>query len=263
MILLIDIGNTRVKWGMLEQGTLNVSEDTFPVMEISIGLGESFARIKNPTRVFISNVAGKETGTETEEWITKTWQVTPDFVVSRSEYLGIQNAYAKPGQLGVDRWLAMIGAFQYFPDMDNSPKKESCDDISSLCIIDCGSAVTIDVLTGDGKHQGGLIVPGLHMMRDGLMEKIQINANAGTEKTENTISLLARDTQSAISGGTLYTLVAAIDRITTDLRAEMEGSLICIITGGDAKDLLPLLSGEYIFRPNLVLEGLAVIANAG
>ena len=259
MILLIDIGNTRVKWGMLERGTLNVSEDTFPVMEISVGLGEFFAGIKKPVRVFISNVAGKETGTETEEWITKTWQVTPDFVVSTQEYPGIQNGYAKPGQLGVDRWLAMIGAFQYFPDMENSPKKESCDDISPLCIIDCGSAVTIDVLTGDGEHQGGLIVPGLHMMRDGLMEKIQIDANA---RTENTISLLARDTLSAISGGTLYTLVAAIDRITTDLRAEMEGSLICIITGGDAKDLLPLLSGEYIFRPNLVLEGLTVIANA-
>ena len=152
----------------------------------------------------------------------------------------------------------MIGAFQYFSGSNNVLKKESYDNNSSLCIIDCGSAVTIDVLAGDGEHQGGLIIPGLGLMRDSLTEKIQTDANV---RTESTISLLARDTWSAISGGTLYTLVAAIDRITTDLRNEMKANLICIITGGDAKDLLPLLSGEYIFRPNLVLEGLAVIAN--
>lgn len=259
MILLLDIGNTRAKWGILDRGALNVSEDTFPVMEISTGLGQFLAGIEKPTAVFVSNVAGKEAGMEIEEWMKKNWHICPDFVVSRPEHSGIRNAYAKPDQLGVDRWLAMIGAFQYFPGSDNALKNESFDNSNPLCIVDCGSAVTIDVLRGDGEHQGGLIIPGLGMMRDSLTQKLQTVVN---EKIKDSISLLARDTRSAISGGTLYTLVAAIDRITTDLRAEMKASLICIITGGDAKDLLPLLSSEYIFRPNLVLEGLAIVANA-
>lgn len=258
MILLLDIGNTRVKWGILEQGALNVSEDTFPSTDIATGSDKYLAGIERPGAVFISSVAGKETGEKIKEWIIKTWNVSPNFAVSRAEYSGIRNAYVKPEQLGVDRWLAMIGAFQDYPGLDNAPKKESCGNKNTLCVIDCGSAVTIDVLTGDGDHQGGLILPGLELMRDALTEKIQISIN---EESENTISLFARDTRSAISGGTLYALVAAIDRIMADLRTEIKDSLICIITGGDAKDLLPLLSGEYIFRPNLVLEGLTVIAN--
>ena len=258
MILLLDIGNTRVKWGILEQGALNVSEDTFPIMEIVAGLDGYLAGIERPDEVYISNVTGKETGRKIKEWVKKAWGVSPNFVVSRPESSGIRNAYVKPEQLGSDRWMAMIGAFQYCTGLDNASKKGSFDNKNTLCVIDCGSAVTIDVLTGDGEHQGGLIIPGLGMMRDGLTKKIQIAIN---ERTENTISLFARDTRSAISGGKLYTLVAALDRIMAELRTEIKASLICIITGGDAKDLLPLLSGEYIFRPNLVLEGLVIIAN--
>lgn len=251
MILLLDIGNTRVKWGMIQDEELLVSSQSLLVENIQLGLGELLDEIEVPSEVLISNVAGNSVGKEIEGRIKKLWDLTPKFIVAESEACGVRNAYTKPEQLGVDRWLAMLAAYT---------QRAGLEDDLPICIVDCGSAVTFDVVAVDGEHLGGLIIPGLSMMREVLNEKIQIQADV---QRRGKIEKLAKDTQDAISDGTLYTLVAAIDRITGDMEKERASSVIRIITGGDAEELLPLLFGEYGLRPNLVLEGLAMMAEGG
>ena len=75
--------------------------------------------------------------------------------------------------------------------------------------------------------------------------------------------VVASDTAGAVNGGTLYTAVATIDRVTADVAAELGGRMKRVITGGGAKELLPLLAAEYLHEPGLVLQGLAVIAREG
>lgn len=254
MILLLDIGNTRVKWGKLEHGKLNSAEDALKVESLITDFDKFLAGKEIPDKVLISNVAGKKTGNDAEHWIKKTWGLTPKFIVAQSEAFGVRNAYDNPDRLGADRWAVLLGVHH---QSDNYQRDSCQQEKSSVCIVDCGSAVTFDVLTGHGEHLGGLIIPGLNMMREGLKKKIQIRNNA---EAGNRTALLARNTKDAISSGTLYTLVAAIDQITTNLEKETGSVLTRIITGGNAQDLLPLLSGKYGYRPNLVLEGLAVIA---
>lgn len=252
MILLLDIGNTRVKGGELREGELLISSKTLSVENLQLGLDKLFDGIEVPTKVLISNVAGNKAKKEIEGWVKKSWDLTPKFIVAESEACGVRNAYPKPEQLGVDRWLAMLGAYNKGAGLKGD--FTVCD--SPLCIVDCGSAVTFDVVAVDGEHLGGLIIPGLSMMREVLSEKIQIQTD---NQRKSKISPLAGNTQDAISDGTMYTLVAAIDRITGDIEKELGASVTRVITGGDAEKLLPLLSGEYIFKLNLVLEGLALM----
>ncbi len=131
-----------------------------------------------------------------------------------------------------------------------------------MCVIDCGTAITVDAVDADGQHQGGLIVPGLEMMRGALLKHTHgviydMEADSSVEA-----DLLGRNTRGCVEGGTLYAVIAFIDRVVSDLRKELGGEMQCSITGGDAPRVLPLLRGEYRHEPHLVLQGLARLAGS-
>jgi type III pantothenate kinase len=115
-------------------------------------------------------------------------------------------------------------------------------------------------MASSGQHLGGLIVPGLGMMRDALY--------AGTEGVQESVAeslaggLLACDTAGAVEGGSLYAVVAFIDRVCTDMEKELDEPMTCLLTGGDATDILPLLNVEVEHEPLLVLQGLALTAES-
>ena len=159
------------------------------------------------------------------------------------------NAYVEPQRLGSDRWAALIGAHAAVS--------------GPLCVVDCGSAVTLDALDVKGQHLGGLIIPGLDMMRGALINNTSGIHEQALARGEGEVSVLARDTQGAVTGGVLYTLIAVIDRVTADLAADLQSPLTRVITGGDAERLLPLLAGPYRHEPELVLQGLAIVAESG
>jgi type III pantothenate kinase len=145
----------------------------------------------------------------------------------------------------VDRWLAMLAAWNLLR--------------GPVCVIDCGTALTVDALDANGQHLGGLIVPGLGMMRDSLLEGtdgIAYDSSAGEESSD---SLLAHSTRSGVEVGSLYALLAFIDRVMTDLQQELGDEMQCILTGGDAAELAPLLAREVLQQPQLVLDGLALL----
>lgn len=249
MILLVDIGNTRLKWALtadadwLQRGVV-AHRDCPPETLLS----ESWRDLPAPQRVVAANVAGKKIAARLRAWVKSAWNVEVEFVVARRKACGVTSAYVEPQRLGADRWAALIGARQL--------------SAGATCVIDCGSAVTIDALDAKGHHLGGLIVPGLRMMRDALSQNTDGVTQGAQDAGTGKVALLARDTAGAVHGGTLYNLIAMIDRVSADLAADLRVPLQRVICGGDAAQLLPLLSGEFQHEPDLVLHGLATIAES-
>lgn len=246
MILLVDIGNTRIKWGWLDGEALtHLGQEIRPSGDFDSFGRTAWGALTPPQRVVVSNVAGPAAHDALVAFVGREWNITPEFVVSASAGQGVTNAYPDPQKLGTDRWAALIGA-------------RSLVGVSACLVVDAGTAITIDVLTHEGMHQGGLIIPGIEMMRRALT---QDTALIGCDHPLQNLSqdLLARDTESAVNAGSLYAAIAVIDRVAADVaNAIILGE--SLITGGDADTLLPLLAGHFRHEPNLVLKGLAVIA---
>lgn len=245
MILLLDIGNSFIKWCWLDDGQLcDAGEVLHADAELAGVLDEAWQDLPQPTAVWVSNVAGDELAEVLDLWLQQRWGLVPHYATSREVWGDVRNAYDEPGRLGVDRWLALLAAYEISKQ--------------AVCIIDCGTAITVDVMTSSGQHLGGLIVPGLGMMRDSLY--------AGTDGVQEVAAespaggLLACDTAGAVEGGSLYAVVAFIDRVCADMEMELDEPMTCLLTGGDALDILPLLNAEVEHEPTLVLQGLALIA---
>jgi type III pantothenate kinase len=246
VILLLDIGNSRVKWGILADGQDITAVDSrshrsHGIREIAEACWRSTL---SPTRVIASNVAGSDVAIELQDWVQATWRLEVEFLVAGAEAYGVVNAYSMPSSLGPDRWAALLGAARH----PHGP----------LCVVDCGTALTIDALSAANVHLGGLIVPGLRLMRESL-----VAGTAGIRRTWGAeASLLARDTGSAVAAGALYAIVALIDRVAADLNAEFSEAVTVLVTGGDATLVIPLLTGKVEYEADLVLQGLAVVAES-
>ena len=250
MKLVVDVGNSRIKWAFCERGALaEAAEHKLPVRRYDSFLKKHWHKLDAPESVVVANVAKPDLVVEIEKWVEENWAVPVKEVVAETKGWGLVNVYRDPERLGADRWAAMIAARRI-------SKHNAC------CVVDCGTAITIDAVSENGKHQGGLILPGITLMRDSLCKRavgVKLDEEPCTDASR---SLLARETTGAVIGGTLYAAVASIDRITADVRAELGSRTRCIITGGDAPVVLPLLSGSYQHKKDLVLEGLAHIAKS-
>ncbi len=156
-------------------------------------------------------------------------------------------AYTKPEEFGADRFAALVAAHRY---------------TQRFCItVDCGTAVTIDALTADGQHLGGLILPGLELMRRSLIEH---TARINVSLANNEDGLFGHTTSQGVCAGTLHALAGAIDRIVNGMTARMledcgEDSIEYLMTGGGGAYMLRHLTARYRLEPWLVLQGLAII----
>lgn len=245
-ILLLDSGNTRLKWAWLTAAGLEHPGSTAQAgLDLRAHAQSAWSKVAAPTRIIVSNVAGDEFAARLSACAQRLWRVEPEFVRAQTRACGVTNAYVDPGKLGADRWLALIAAHRHTP--------------GAVCIVDCGTAVTIDTLTADGNHAGGVILPGLRLMQRALFEHTQ-QINDERNHTTHSLTPFARSTQEAVQNGTLYALTGAIERATADAEAALGSAVTCIITGGDAARVLPHLAARYRHAPELVLQGLAVIA---
>lgn len=249
MILLLDAGNSRLKWAMLRNGHFEHGGSLEQTAEaIKEFASAAWGHLDAPETVLVANVAGEPLRRALNSWTKRRWKLTPEYVVASAEEFGIRNAYSEPARLGVDRWLALLAARELFT--------------GALCVVDCGTALTVDVLAQDNRHLGGLIIPGMQLMRDALAARAEGIRSQIDQATHAQVTLLGSDTGSAVAGGTLYAEVAFIDRIFADLRAELGPNLRCVITGGDAPRLQPLLACKAHYEADLVLLGLARVARA-
>ena len=249
MILLLDVGNTRIKVAGLEAGTFT---PLGAVGHRDVGAHKALSAVERlpgkAERILICCVAGAAVRRELESALRDRYEAEAEFITSTHECCGVTNAYPEPQRLGADRWAALIGTHARKIDI--------------ACIIDAGSALTIDGLA-DGRHMGGLILPGLDMMRKALHEETGDLKELSEDPLHGGTELFASDTHEAIVRGTLVAGISVINKCRRQLAQQTGRSPAMLITGGDAQRMLAHFDEPMIYAPHLTLEGLAQIAVAG
>lgn len=242
--MLLDIGNTNLKWAWLENDhpgeITSVPHKGKAIEQLAAGEWDGIA---TPTQTYISNVAGQDLEQGLKEWITQHWGHKPRFVKSIAQACGVTNAYREPERLGVDRWLTLIALHTRFP--------------GPVCVVDCGTAVTIDVIGLEGRHLGGLILPGLGLMRHALLEHTAIPYNGDVELN----GLLATDTESAIAAGGLNAAAALVERVRQSIGKDLGAAMTVVLTGSDAERLQRALLVQSEIATDLVMQGLIELIN--
>ncbi len=245
MNLLVDIGNARIKWAVQDAQGLRLGEPLARDNKAFKDLARpAWKDLQTPQRVVIANVAGGDYEKSVRTWVKRRWKVAPEFLRATSSQLGVDNAYKEPERLGADRWACLLAAHTGYS--------------APVVIVDCGTAITIDALTAEGRHLGGLIAPGIDLMTTALTHRapgIEILHDGNRD-----IALLGGSTEVAVAGGVLYAAVSLVDRVLLDLKAELGRATQLLITGGDAERIRPLLSTLPLHVSDLVLQGLAAFA---
>lgn len=239
MNLTIDAGNSRVKWGW-HDGKAWHSLATVSLIEFAAAnhdINPFAATHENPAKIIISNVAGDAAHQLIVNW-TSIFEAEPHWLHGEKERCGVASAYDHPEQLGPDRWAALVAA----RGMHEGP----------CLVVNSGTATTIDVLSAGGVFEGGLILPGVDLMRFVLHEHTgRLPLQPGN------YAATPRNTLDAIETGCWHAQAGAVERMW---RAMPPGAL-CIVSGGAGRVLADKLEGlEYRYVDNLVLEGLARIA---
>ncbi len=245
MDLLIDIGNSRIKWAISQAGKLSAHGSAEHAGVVPTKLNQALQASEPPTRVIAANVAGDVYEQLLGDWVQRQWSLDVDYVEVDPGYSDIRLAYSDPSKFGVDRWLALIAARGLSP--------------VDVAVIDVGTAVTVDVMTSQARHLGGIIMPGLNLMQQSLQQKtFAIQQGLSTQENAKP-ELLGRDTAAGISGGSLYAVTGAIEHLLTRMEAQTGDRLSVIISGGDAEAVQAELIIESQHVPDLVLQGMQIL----
>lgn len=240
MLLLVDAGNTRVKWAVTAPGAAPGAWVTSGGVEHAgiDSLGEAW-RAHDVGTVLASNVAGPAMRERLQALLP---DVPVSWFAARAELAGMRNAYRNPAQLGCDRFAAALGARTLAPGQ-------------ALIVATCGTATTIDAVSTGGDFLGGMIAPGLGLMASSLARNTaqlpQVVAGGPLP------SGFADNTDDAILSGCLSAQAGAIERACATHRADL-----CIISGGAARYIAPLLTVANRMVDNIVLIGLQTAAHA-
>jgi len=246
VILLIDIGNTRIKWARFERGLLQPQAAAVHAAWTAQTLVESILQAGAVAdRVLVSNVSGPRMAEVVRTATSRTWKIEPEFVTASAAAGGVRNAYSQPAQLGVDRWLAVIGAHAL--------------ERGAICVVSAGTALTIDGVDADGRHLGGLIVPGPDLMISSLLRSTSDIAQRA-QHGRAADSLFADNTLGAIQQGAEHALGALVERAVEAMRRQLDQTPKLLLTGGASSRLEKAIGLDYRVVTDLVLQGLAVIA---
>ncbi len=235
MIVCLDSGNTRIKWGV-HDGRTWLAQGALAHDEVGL-LASLVADWPRPRKVLLANVAGPEAGAAIRQQLL-AWVPLISEVVSTAEAGGVRNLYQRPAQLGVDRWCALIGA--------RSLTEHPC------VVVMAGTATTIDSIDAEGRFLGGMILPG-----SALMLRALARDTAGLPFADGHHAAHPRCTDDAIVTGAVEAQVGAIERAYARL-ATPEGQ--CILSGGNADVLAEHLVIPCRVAQNLPLEGLRKLA---
>jgi len=238
MNLLIDMGNTRLKWGITTGGQIITGQSLLNTRINRHELIELWKGIRPPRRLAVSCVSANRLLELVQSVAFELWlDVDVILVKPQAQAFGVINAYQQPEKLGVDRWLSLVAVWQQY----HQP----------ACIVDCGTAITVDLIDADGRHQGGLISPGLTLMKKSLGQ--------GTEAlpvSEASYAFgLANFTEAAIYSGTLTAAIGLIEHV---LAKHPENTQL-ILTGGDAELIAGQLGVASTVDPDVVLRGLLCV----
>jgi len=236
--LQLDVGNSGAKWRLLDAGQV-CARGTYRA-------GDEVSRralldcTPAPTQIWIASVAGAAAEAALAAMLVKRWGVTPWFAASAGRCGAVRNSYVEPARMGVDRWLAMLAAWQRLQ--------------GRACVVDAGSALTCDLLGDNGEHVGGYIIPGPQLMERALLldtGRVRFEESCGYDLAPG------RSTAEAVRHGIALAQVGAVSLVMDRAGVEPSRLLFC---GGWGEMLMRLLGrgGEYV--PDLVFDGLALQA---
>jgi pantothenate kinase, type III len=249
MTLVIDAGNTRLKWGIAQphgwSSLGSVDNDKIGALRIT-----QWKKLPRPSRIVGTNVTG-ESGRSRIEAQVAHWHVRPEWIQASAEACGVKNNYHVPHTLGADRWAAVIAARQRLLQISSAPPP--------CLVITAGTTMTISALSSDGVFLGGAIIPGVMSMRSILAattSALTLHLNVGH------YAEFPQSTADAIFSGATDAILGAIRSWRARLAVKeqiAEREVRMILTGGDAAALQPYLSEAAIVAEHLVLEGIMAI----
>lgn len=247
MMLLVDIGNSRVKWARLGADGLGQQSASSYAGWTGIDWSTALFSGERVERVLAASVAGPAAEAALDAAARLATGQPAKFVKTTRAAAGVVNGYADPGLLGVDRWLAVIGAYAR---------------VGGACVVaDIGTAATVDVVAADGRHRGGYIVPGPRLMVASLLgstsDLAAHHASSGATRSD---AGFADNTREAIERGCRLALAALVERTLADAECSVDRRCRLLLTGGAAAEVLPQLRGTAEHVPDLVLQGLAELA---
>jgi type III pantothenate kinase len=242
MKLLIDLGNTRLKWARWDGAELSRVVAAAHAHDV-LDFGGLWQGVDSVDAVWIASVAAPARNEELARACLDRFGVPARYVRSSAQACGVRNAYAQPERLGVDRFLALIGAHA-----------QACE---PTVIVSCGTALTLDALTADGTHLGGLITASPDLVLAALRGGTANLAAA----PPGSISEIANNTADAMESGAWLGAAALVERFIVRAGARLSAQPACVITGGGAARLTTLLSIPHRVDTELVLRGLARIAD--
>lgn len=244
MRLLLDLGNTRLKWALREgtqwreQGAVAWNED------VALVLHEAWRQLPIPIDVFGASVVDGTREAQIAAVVSTCFARTTTWLRTPGEACGVRNAYAEPGRLGVDRFLGMVAA--------------RAEGLSPCVLAGVGTALTLDALDAHGRHLGGLIAPGPQLMQQALLGA---TARVLVDRPGEVLDV-ADNTPDAVASGCWQAAAALVERFVAHMSAPLGGSPQLILGGGDAEALAPLIAHPARLSQDSVLRGLSVWSDA-
>mgnify|MGYP000049964927 CR=1 FL=1 len=242
MKLVLDLGNSRCKWAFADSSIQSSAAIAYGD-DFAHALEQAFSALARPAQVAAVCVADSAYLETVTEWVKRKWSLDLRRFSARPAQGGVTNTYEVPAQLGADRWAALIAA--------RARTK------GATCVVNCGTAITVDALDARGMFRGGVILPGLTLQRTSLLQ----HTHAIRAADGNASSCLALNTADAVAAGTAFGLAGAIDRILDEQAVTLGDIVPVLFTGGDAASLQKLLRHPTQLVPDLVLEGVARMAD--
>ena len=251
-LLLVDAGNARVKWAFSEAGEIGTVERADFASDPELAIARVCAAATNSAdTIVVGNVAGKRFGTRIELELRRISSAEVWFARTEPETAGVRCGYLQPERLGVDRWAAVVAAA--WRARAQAPGRP-------LCVVDAGTALTIDAVDHESTHIGGLILPGIHLQRQALLDATAeiCVSEAQIKEAEFGRGTFATSTAQALAVSGPLACAAAVDRCVQELTAPAVTPWL-VMTGGDARRVSRWLATPFDICPNLVFEGLAIM----
>ncbi len=238
--LQMDVGNSSAKWRLVQGDDVLARGKYFLDEESS--REELFSSVDRPGQIWISSVASSQAEKALTNMLVEKWGVQPWYARTQVQTSGLKNSYQDATRMGVDRWLAMLAAREVIT--------------GRFCVVDAGSALTIDIVDANGHHEGGYIIPGPELMERALLldtDRVRFEENAKYELGPG------HSTAEAVRHGIAVAQAGAVHMVLTQMSIDHDQLLIC---GGGGGTLQSLLGGAGQQVPELVFDGLALMANA-
>jgi type III pantothenate kinase len=237
--LQMDVGNSSAKWRLVSADNSVAQRGEYKTDDAHT-LKQLLSISVAPEEIWISSVADERSESKIRDILVGQWGVEPWFARTEKQTNTLLNSYAEPSRMGVDRWLAMLAAREKL--------------LGRICVVDAGSALTIDVVAADGLHEGGYILPGPELMERALLldtDRVRFSEEAAYELTPG------RSTAEAVRHG-IALAQAGATRLALEQLNIADGQLI--LCGGGGPTLQLLLGGAGTLSPDLVFEGLTIMA---